>query len=51
MHRLLNRLTIRAKLGILTAVSLLGLIVVGVFLAISQYKQSTLDRQQLVRQG
>ena len=50
MHRLLNRLTIRAKLGILTAVSLLGLIVVGVFLAISQYKQSTLDRQQLVRQ-
>ncbi|MBV5299172.1 MAG: cache domain-containing protein [Rhodoferax sp.] len=48
--RLLAHLSIRAKLGILTLASILGLILVTSFSARDQYQQSLKDRQQRVQQ-
>ena len=51
MKHLLNQLTIKAKLGLLTGISVLGLVVVSVFLTIGQYQQSLQARENLVQRA
>ncbi|OGB30496.1 MAG: hypothetical protein A3F78_14525 [Burkholderiales bacterium RIFCSPLOWO2_12_FULL_61_40] len=45
----MNQLTIKAKLGLLTGISILGLLVVTVFLAFGQYQQSLQARESLAQ--
>lgn len=45
---MLNRLPVIFKLGLLTMISIIGLLAAGSFLAWDGYKQSRQDRQQLV---
>ena len=49
MTQFLNQLSIRAKLGLLTVISILGLVAVSTYLVRDQYRQSLQDRKNLVR--
>ena len=49
MNELLNRLSIKTKLWLLTAISLLSLVGISSYMAWHQFQQSQHDRQTLVR--
>ncbi len=49
MNHVLNRLSIVSKLWLLTAISLLGLVAVSMYMTLEGYQQSRLDREKLVR--
>ncbi|MDO8770495.1 MAG: methyl-accepting chemotaxis protein [Burkholderiaceae bacterium] len=49
MNNFLNRLSIMSKLWLLTAISILGLLAVSMYMALDGYQQSRLDREKLVR--
>ncbi|WP_296445110.1 methyl-accepting chemotaxis protein [Rhodoferax sp. UBA5149] len=49
MKHLLSRFSIIFKLGLLTAISILGLIAVSMYMVVDGYHQSRLDREKLVR--
>ena len=49
MQQLLNRLSIRSKLWLLTIISILGLVSVSAHMSWDEYHQGLRDRQQLVR--
>lgn len=48
MKKLLNRLPVMYKLGLLTLISIIGLLAASSYLVWSEYRQSRQDREQLV---